>query len=111
MSRAKPAQAFGQDIFDPIHQFLHAISSHALRFYELSVDPQLQAGEALHRAELGELSQELAALHWLERILILELRQHQLQEVLLPQIAFGCRSRHTQPETTQCINWTDHRYS
>jgi hypothetical protein len=64
----------------------------------------------LHGAELRDLPEELAAFHWLERVLVLELRQHQVQEVLLPQIAIARRLRHAQSKTTQCIDRTRHRY-
>jgi hypothetical protein len=49
------------------------------------VERRLQIAEAGHRAELRELAQELAALHRLERVLILELRDHQVQELLLTE--------------------------
>src|SRR5690606_2861534 len=42
----------------------------------------LDAGD---RAELRQLAEELAVLHRLERVLVAELRDHQREEVLLPQ--------------------------
>jgi hypothetical protein len=50
----------------------------------------------LHGAELRDLPQELAALHGLERILVLELREHQLQEVFLAEISVGRCLRHVE---------------
>jgi hypothetical protein len=43
--------------------------------------------DAGHRAELGDLAQELAVLHRLHRILVLELRDHQLEEVVQAEVA------------------------
>src|SRR5690606_12490606 len=42
--------------------------------------------DAAHRAELGELTEKLARIHRLERVLILQLRNHQLQKLLLPEL-------------------------
>src|SRR5690606_39567534 len=48
----------------------------------------LEARDARYRAELRELPEELPALERLERILVLELRDHELQELLLAETAF-----------------------
>src|SRR5690606_20973246 len=47
----------------------------------------LEARDAGHRAELRELPEELAALEGPERILVLELRDHELEEPLLTEAA------------------------
>src|SRR5690606_15718702 len=47
----------------------------------------LEARDAGHRAELRELPEELAALEGPERILVLELRDHELEELLLTEAA------------------------
>ncbi len=42
--------------------------------------------DAGHRAELGELAEELARVHRLERVLVLELGEHELQEFVLAEL-------------------------
>jgi hypothetical protein len=44
--------------------------------------------DAADGAELRELAEELAGIHRLERILVLQLRDHQLQELRLAELIF-----------------------
>src|SRR5882672_471854 len=75
-----------------------------------AVERLLNARETRHRAELRELAQELAALERLERILVLELRDHEIQELILAELFLLLRlwRRETELAQIQTVDCGNH---
>ena len=65
----------------------------------------VQVADAGHGGELGHLAEELAGLHRFERILVLQLRGHQGQEVGLAEVLAtggGRRGRQAEAAEVEC---------